>query len=212
MSSLQLLILAITAMTALAWLRVVRVHHGRTAHPERRLAFFVAFLVVPPIALGVLVQPGADQLRGVAWVPLYAFMVAGLTAVMWVAGLIAEFVTVGRPRRLLTLALVGSEEDPWDVHDPPLTAKLAEGVAAVNRTNAAFPRGREFPAQVNRPGFRGAWDALDAATGALEGTIAEDARHGVAVASAATATAKDARSRLDTLRRLAVGRDRAWAG
>ncbi len=81
-------------------------------------------------------------------------------------------------------------------------------MALVDRRNATFPRGVEFPAEVDRVGFRSDWDALDAATRALEGRMAEDRRLGLGVASAAMATALDARSRLDTLSRLATGRGR----
>jgi hypothetical protein len=52
---------------------------------------------------------------------------------------------------------------------------------------------------------------LDGATRSLEGRIADDHRLGLAVARATTATASDARSRLDTLRRLAVDQGQAWA-
>ena len=74
-----------------------------------------------------------------------------------------------------------------------------------------FPRGHDFPLQIERSGFRFAWDALDAATGKLEARIADDHRIGLAVASSAVATAVDARSRLDTLRRLAGDGGPAWA-
>jgi hypothetical protein len=87
-----------------------------------------------------------------------------------------------------------------------VTAKLAQGMALVDRTNAVFPRGLEFPGQVDRADFHSAWDALDAATGTLEGTIAADRRLGLGVAQAAAATALDARSRLETLRRIALSR------
>lgn len=92
-----------------------------------------------------------------------------------------------------------------------MTAKLAESVALVDRANAVFPRGHDFPLQIDRSSFRFAWDALDAATGTLEGRIADDHRIGLAVASAAVATADDARSRLDTLRSHAISRGQVWA-
>ena len=212
MSVLQLLMLAIAAMTGLASVRLVRVHLGRTPHPERMVLFLLVLILVPPILLGVLIQPGEDQLRGVKWVPLYGVMLAGLAIVMGIAAFIIRRVVRGRSRSLLILALVGSEADPNDVPiDPPLTAKLAEGVALVDKTNAVFPRGPDFPTQIDRPGFRVAWDALDAATASLEDRIASDQRLGMAVASSATATAEDARARLDTLRGLVVDKGRAWA-
>jgi hypothetical protein len=74
-----------------------------------------------------------------------------------------------------------------------------------------FPRGAAFPAQIARAGFRDDWDVLDGATRTLEGRIAADHRLGLAVGSGATATARDARSRLDTLRRLAGDQGQAWA-
>ncbi|MHB8460181.1 MAG: hypothetical protein ACYDB6_08955 [Candidatus Limnocylindrales bacterium] len=214
---LQLLVIAIAATIGLAMLRLAREHVGRTPLPEgrRRLAFMLAFLILPPIALGSLIEPAtaAGQAGGIAWVPLYIVLLTVLAVLMWIVALIVRLVAPGRSGRLLLVALGGTERDPEEVHvEPPLTAELAESMALVERTNAAFPRGAEFPAQVDRPGFRFAWDSLDAATATLEGHIADDYRLGVGVASAATATARDARSRLDTLRGLAVGRGQAWAG
>jgi hypothetical protein len=216
MPLLQILILAVGAMIGLATLRVVREHMGRTPLPAgrgRRL-FVLAFVFLPPIALGALTQSGGSsgQLGGVASVPLYAIILAGLVTLMSLTAQVLQRVMVGRSRRLLMLALVGNEGDPDDLpFDPPVTTKLAESVAIVDRANAAFPRGPEFPAQVDRAGFRGAWDALDAATTVLEGRIHDDIRLGLGVAIAAKATARDARSRLDTLRGLAVAGGQAWA-
>jgi hypothetical protein len=145
-------------------------------------------------------------------VPVYIGILLALVIVMWLAAVLVQLVARGRIRPLLLVALVGSEGDPEDVpYDPPVTAKLAESVALVDRANAVFPRGHEFPLQVGRAGFRFAWDALDTATGTLEGRIADDHRIGLAVASGAAATAVDARSRLDTLRRLAVDGGQVWA-
>jgi hypothetical protein len=48
-------------------------------------------------------------------------------------------------------------------------------------------------------------------TATLEGQIAEDEELGLAVASGATATAEDARGRLNTLRQLTTDEGRAWA-
>jgi hypothetical protein len=212
MSLLQLVILAIAAMFGLASLRLARAHLGRAPHPERKLLFLLALLFVPPIAIGALTQPATDQFRGVAWVPLYGLILVALTIVMWVAALVAGFVAPGRSRSLLRLALVGGGGDPEDVpFDPPMTAKLAESAARVDRANGVFPRGPDFPAQINRAGFRAAWDALDEATDTLEGRILDDRGLGLAVASGATAIATDARSRLDTLRRLALDHGQAWA-
>jgi hypothetical protein len=203
MSPLQLFIIAAVAMVGLAMLRLVRVHFGRTPLPEVRGIRFVvlAVLIALPIALGAA-----------ASLPLYLVILAGLIVLMWLAAVLVQLVARGRIRHLLLLALIGSEGDPEDAQfDPPVTARLAEGVALVDRANAVFPRGHDFPLQVARSGFRFAWDALDAATATLERRIADDHRVGLAVASSAAATAVDARSRLSTLRRLAVDGGEAWA-
>ena len=210
----QLLIIAVASVAVLAVSRVVRVRLGRGPHPEGiwRPLFPVAFLVVPPIALGLLIDPTAGVLGGIAWLPLYTVMLAALAGLMWVAAQLVRLVAPGRSRRLLVLALVASEGDLDDVAiDPPVTAKLAESVALVDSTNALFPRGLEFPAQIDRAEFRDDWNALDTATRTLEGRIADDHKLGLPVASAAMATAQDARSRLDTLRHLAVDHGQTWA-
>jgi hypothetical protein len=212
MSVLQLVLLGIAAMFGLASLRVARVHLGRAPHPESTLLFFLGLLFVPPILIGALTQPASDQLRGVAWIPLYGVILVALTILMWIAALVARFVAPGRSRPLLLLALIGSEGDPEDVpFDPAMTTTLAESAARVDRANAVFPRGAQFPAEVDRAGFRSAWDRLSVVTTTLEGQIADDHRLGLAVASGAIAVAQDARSRLDTLRRLALDHGQAWA-
>lgn len=215
MSPLQLLVLAIVAMIGLATLRVARANAGRTPLPGGvgKLLFILAFLVVPPIVVGALIAPGTGVLRGGASIPLYVGILAALAILMWIAAVVVRFVVPRKSRPLLLLALVGSEGDPDEVPvDPPVTAKLAEDLALVDRANAAFPRGPEFPAQIDRADFRPAWDALDAVTGALEDQIAADCRLGLGAASTARATAKDARNRLDTLRKLAVFHGQTWAG
>ena len=203
---LPLFILAIAALTGLAILRVVRVRFGRTPLPEgrARTLFKVAFLVVPPVALGV---PAGAALGGLVWVPLYGVILAALLVPMTIAAAIVERVATGRMRRVLLLALVGSEGDPEDLpFDPPVTATLAASMALVDRANSLFPRGLAFPGQVERPDFRSAWGALDGATRALEDRIAEDRRLGLGTAAAASATAADARGRLDTLVSIALSR------
>lgn len=218
MSLQQLVILGAAGMLiVLAVTRVVRVHLGRPPHPEGvgRLLFLLACLFGPPIGLELLVNPAAEmgQVHGIESVLLYIVAVGAFSILMLIGAVIAGVAAPGRSRRLLLLALLGTEGDPDDVpFDPPVTAKLAEGVAVVDHANAAFPRGPEFAAQIDRVDFRTLWHGLDAATGALEGRIADDHRLGLAVASEATATARDARSRLDTLRRMAVDRGQAWAG
>jgi hypothetical protein len=215
MSLQQLLILAVASMVALAVSRVIRVHIGRAPHPEgiAKPLFILGFLVVPPMVLGAVIQPTSDQLRGVGWVPPYILMVIALVIFMGTLAVVARLIAPGRSRPLLLLALAGNEGDPNDVpFDPPVTARLAESVAVVDRTNAVFPRGLEFPSQIDRVGFRVDWDSLDAATGTLEGRIEDDYRLGLPVASKVRATAADARGRLDTLRGLAVAHGQAWAG
>ena len=212
MTTLQVLVLAIIAMAGLAMLRLVRVHLGREPLPERRVLFVLGFLFVPPILLGALAPSGEGQLPGAALAPVYVVIVAGLATLMSLAAMVVQRVASGRPRSILSIALVGNDGGPTAAQlDPPVTAKLATSMAAVDRTNAVFPRGLEFPGQIDRPGFRSAWDALDVTTSALEGQIVEAEGRGRAVASAAIATAEDARSRLTTLRRLTTDEGRVWA-
>lgn len=199
----QLIALGILAMAGLATLRVVRFQGGRTPLPDgrgRRL-FLLAFVVLPPIALG-----------GIGALPMYVAVIAVLATLMWMAALLVGRMATGKSGRLVQVAFGGPEGDPYRARvEPAVTAQLAESVRIVDRANSAFPRGSEFPAQISRAGFRDDWDVLDGATRSLEGRIADDHRLGLAVASAATATAGDARSRLDTLRRLAVDQGQAWA-
>jgi hypothetical protein len=212
----QLIVLGIVAMAGLAVLRVVRVNRGMTPLPSgrgRRL-FLLGFVVVPPVALGLLTQPDppANQLWGLGALPTYIAIVATLAGLMWIASQIVGQVAHGRTSRHLQVALSGSEADPYAARaDPPVTAKLAESVVVVDRANAAFPRGPGFPSQVARASFHDDWDELDSATRTLEDRIADDHRQGLSVSLAVSATANDARSRLDTLRRLAVDDGQAWA-
>ncbi len=214
MPLLQLAVLATVAMAALATLRLVRLYLGRSPLPEgrgRRL-FLLAFVIGPPLALGALTQPSSTPgLGGVTSLPLYIAILTSLAFLMWLVAQIVGQVTRSRAGRILRLALAGSEGEPAVPTDPPLTAKLAECVADVGRANAAFPRGPQFSSQVDREGFRVDWDALDGATRTLEDRIADDRGLGLDVASAATAVADDARSRLDTLHRVALDHGRTWA-
>jgi hypothetical protein len=212
MPLLQLVILAVASMAVLALLRVARVRAGRSALPEARRLFLLLFVVVPPVALGALTDGAVGAFGGVTALPVYGPLLFGLAILMWGISLIVPHVAPGRSRAILLVALTGNEGDPEDVpYDPPVTAQLADSVALVNRANGVFPRGPEFPVQVEREGFRAAWDALDTASQRLEGQISKDHRLGVAVASSALAVAKDARARLDTLRRLASDSGQAWA-
>jgi hypothetical protein len=212
MTAVQVFVLAIIAMAGLAMLRLVRVHFGRQPLPERRLLFLVGFVLIPPIAIGALVHADGGKLPGAAPVLLYAVLLAGLATLMWLAATILRRVTPSGARTVLLTALVGGEGDPTAAQlDPPATPRLATSMAAVDTANAVFPRGLEFPTQIDRPGFRSAWDALDVTTATLEGQIAEAEDRGLAVASGATATAEDARGRLNTLRQLATDEGRVWA-
>jgi hypothetical protein len=161
------------------------------------------------LVLGAVLQPapGGAPLGGIFWVPVYALILGLLKVVMVLAAALVEGVAKGRTPQVLLIALTGHEGDV-DRHsfDPPVTAKLAESIARVDRTNAAFPRGVDFPAQVERADFSSRWDALDGATRTLEEGIADDRRLGLGVASQATATANDARSRLVVLSGIAANR------
>jgi hypothetical protein len=95
--------------------------------------------------------------------------------------------------------------------NPDVTVRLAEILAMVKTADAAFPRGRDFPKQIDRPGFRADWDELDEATRALERQMADDRRNYRGVAAAAVDRAEDARGRLETLRSLALGSGQLWA-
>jgi hypothetical protein len=212
MSLLQLSLLAVASMAGLALLRVVRVRAGRYPLPEARRLFLLLFVVVPPVALSAVTDRSSGAVGGLASLPVYGVMLFGLAILMWAVSLLVPRLAPGRSRPILLVALTGSEGDPEDVpYDPPMTPQLAESVALVTRANDAFPRGPEFPHQVEREGFRARWDALDTAIQRLEGQIVEDHRQGLAVASTALAAAKDGRGRLDTLRRLATDSGQSWA-
>jgi hypothetical protein len=216
MSALQLLVVACVAMVGLATLRVVRVRFGRSPLPEgrgRRL-FLLGFVVVPPIAVSLLTQPRTDTstVGAVTTLPLYIALLAGVVLLMAILAQIVGRLTHSPAGRLARLALTGVEDDPdYMPSNPPVTARLAEVLAAVNTANAAFPRGPDFPKQIDRTNFRADWDTLDGATRALEGQIADDLRNLRGVPSVATDRAEDARGRLETLRSLALDSGQAWA-
>ena len=207
--------MAIGSMALLAVMRVVRVHFGQTPHPDGgfRWPFILAFVLLPPLALGLLTQSDGSSgpLRGLAWVPVYGALIVGLMLVMQFAAVVIRFVAPRPVRAPLVLALTASEGDPYAVpYDPPVTPALAATVAQVDRLNAAFPRGLAFRAEIERTTFRATWDALDTATRTLEGAIADAIREGRGAASSASATAHDARGRLDALRRMAVDDGQTW--
>ena len=214
--SLQLVLLAVVAMAALAVMRVIRVRLGRSPHPDglARILFFVAFVILPPTLLSAFIGPvsNASALRGIGWLLPYVILIAGVSILMHFAAPLVGRFAPRSVRPTLVLALSASEADAYDVaYDPPVTPALATSIAGVDRANAVFPRGVEFPRQIERKGFRYAWDELDAATTTLEGRIADDRRLGLPVAAAARTVAADARGRLDALRQLAVDRGQIWA-
>jgi hypothetical protein len=217
MPLLQVLLLAVVSMVGLAMLRLIRVHVGRTPLPDGRgrRVFLIAFVVVPPLAMAAAFQPAtaAGPLRGLSSLPAYTLFVTALVIVMAIAAAVIGQVVHSRGGRLARLALAGSQDDPaTDIPSvAPITAQLARLVVLVDRANAAFPRGRDFPAQVERTDFRPDWDALDVATRTLERDIASERLLAIGVASHAEATATDARSRLDTLRRIAAQNGQDWA-
>jgi len=199
----QLILLGIVAMAGLATLRVVRFRRGLTPLPDIRgkRLLLLAFVVVPPVVFG-----------GIGALPTYVAIIAGLAIAMWIAAKVVGMAANGRTARLVQVALAGHEEDKYAVRaDAAVTTELAESVRIVDRANAAFPRGPAFPAEISRAGFQDDWDHLDGATRSLEERIAVDRRLGIAVGSRATHAADDARSRLDTLRRLAGDQGQAWA-
>ena len=208
-----LVITAFLVLGALAVFRVIRVRSGREAQPEgwRMWVLDVAFLIVPPILLQVLVAPkGPGQMDGVASVLTYGVALILGRLAMWIAAVLAARYAPHRWRHTLLIALSGSDNSAAVVSDPPMSTALTAEVELVDTRNAAFPRGSAFLEQVDKPGFRDTWDALDGATTALEQSIADASRRG-GVASRATRTAADARGRLDTLRRDAAAHGQAWA-
>lgn len=216
MSAPQIFVLAVVAMICLATVRVVRFRAGRSPLPDgaAKVLIRIAFPIVPPIVLGALLQAKASGgiLGGIGWVPLYAVSLACLAILMGLGALVVRSVIRSPSRRAFLVALVGDEGDPYATPlDPPATPRIAASVARVDAANVVFPRGVEFAAQIDRLGFREAWDALDAVTSTLETQLAEDRGCGLGAPIAASATAKDARSRLDTLHRLAIERGQVWA-
>lgn len=208
----QLIVLAVLVMIGVATLRVVRARSGRTALPagKTQVLLLVAILFVPPLAFNSFVQPSTTGAQPglLGWFLLYVLTLGVLLALMAMAANVVKRSVHGRSRWTLLVALVGSDGTHHGSvpFDPPLTSELAQDVEAVNLTNAAFPRGPDFPEQINRPDFRSAWEGLDGATRTLEGDIASEREQGLQIASVATETALDARSRLDTLRGLALRR------
>jgi hypothetical protein len=206
----QPLILAIVAMISLAALRVIRARLGWEPHPDgkARLPFILAFLIVPPVVFGTVF---GGQFGGLSWLPLYVAGVAVFSILMSITAMIVRIVVPVRLRPLLVMALNASKDAPAKRVDPPLTARLTASRTLVDAANAVFPSGAGFPTHIERADFRRSWDSLDGATRVLETQIAEDETLGKGAASAAVATADNARSRLNTLRRLAAESGQAWA-
>ena len=169
---------------------------------------------MPPLALEIATNP-QGQAGQLHWIESVLVYVGGLligTLAMAIVGLVVFWIARGRTRQTLLIALVGHDGGPGEVSfDPKMTPRLSECVALVDRRNAVFPRGSDFPMQVGRTGFRDDWDALDDATQALEDEIDTESKLGQGVSYLASSTAKDARERLESLRRIAVDDGRAWA-
>jgi hypothetical protein len=210
-----LLLLVLAALAALAVGRVIRVRTGHEPQPDggRMIVLAIFAFLVPPIALQTLLVPvpTKGQLDGVSATMLFGVLVLGFFVAMWIAARVTAKFAPANLRPLLLLALSGDETPANMPFDAAMTGSLLEGTALVDTRNAAFPRGRDFLDQVNRPDFRAAWDSLDAATKNLEAGIAEAGRLHLGVAPRASQTATDARARLDVLRIDAAGHGQAWA-
>src|SRR5690349_4767409 len=113
MPLLQLTFLAITAMTCLAAVRLARLRRGWTPMPEGpgRLLFLTAFVLVPPIAVGIMAHPASVNLAWVELVPYYLGVLGVVVlALNTVAGIVAR-VAHGPASRVVRLALSGTDLD-----------------------------------------------------------------------------------------------------
>jgi hypothetical protein len=206
----QLVILTAAAVLFLFGLmRVLRVRRGLEPRPHGPLMFLVylVILFVPPIALEVITDPtaSAGQMHGVESVLLYWGALALFAILMGTAALLVRRFVWGPARAILLVGLVGSRLGEEDIPvDPPISATLARDVELVDVANAVFPRGPAFMEESERPGFVASWMALDEATATLEAQIVEDRSRGLGVSWRALDTAKDARRRLEALRRAAA--------
>ncbi len=211
----QLVILTAAAVLFLfGTMRVMRVRRGLEPRPHGPLMFlaYLAILFVPPIALEVITNPTASsgQMHGVESILLYWGALAFFSILMGIAALLVRRFVWGRAREVLLVGLVGSRLGEEDIPvDPPISAALARDVELVDVANAVFPRGPAFMEESERPGFVASWMALEEATAMLETQIAEDRSHGLGVSWRALDTAKDARRRLEALRRAAADRGTA---
>jgi hypothetical protein len=211
------LLLVLGAAAAFAGIALLRVYGVRTHRdlPDGvlRIASVVVLLLAPPIILHLLFAQalGGGTMNLANSVLLYVISFAVIWLVMLLgAPLVARFAPKKR-RPMLLLAMTGRDTSSLVPFDPPMPPQLAESVKQVDRLNATFPRGREFIEQPSLPGFRSAWDALDAATRKLETEIGEQRRLGLGVSEHALDTASDARARLDALRQAATSSGVAWA-
>jgi hypothetical protein len=210
------IVLAAAAVLALAWLaalRVMRVRSGRAPHPSgwRLVALAAGLLLGPPIVLLQLAPKGSTPMSGLEAIMTYLVCFGVLFLLL---RLVARVVVRSAPVELrsdLLLALVGRETVDVIPFDPPMTVAVAAQVDLVDSRNAEFPRGAAFMHQVDLPGFRSNWDALDEATSDLERSIADAGRLGSGIAERALATAADARARLEALRRDASGHNQVGA-
>ena len=205
---------AVVMLLALAMFRVLRVRAQRDP-PDgwRRAGLIAAVLVVPPLALQVVAAPesGPGAVDGLGAIALYSIALVGLWLLVWIAAPLLVRVVPTQHREMVLLALTGRDRSAFVPFDPPMSAALSAEVEQVESLNAGFPRGVAFMGQASLPGFRGTWEALDAATTGLEARIDGLRRLRLGVAEHALATAADARGRLDALRRDAAEHGQAWA-
>jgi hypothetical protein len=206
--SFQLLHLIVeeAAFVVLAGIRLERVRsHRETFTGGQQILFVLLFLLVPPLILQVLLAPKGVDAAGA--VMLYVGFVLVIWALEWVVALLVGRLAPVERRQTLLMALIGRDTSGFVPFDPPMTEGLAADVAAVERANAAFPRGVAFIKAPSAAGFASDWRTLDEATRALEGRIAEQRRLRLGVAERAVDVAADARGRLDTLQREAPAID-----
>ena len=189
----QLFVLAIAGMVFLAVLRIVRVQTGRTPHPSGKagLLFPVAFVALPPIRARC-----ADRSWGGGSGALPASRGSRCTKLYHAGRADGRDADRRRGHRrghrteaaatLLLLAFVANEKGRSLRHavQPARDAASRRDLDARRPDQRRLlPQGDGFRDQVDREGFRGAWDALDEATGQLEGAMAEDVRLGRGVPS-----------------------------
>jgi hypothetical protein len=211
---LVLIFAAVAAFAALAAFRVLRVRaHRDPVDGSRRIAGAALLLLAPPLVLQLLFAPvsGTGRVDGIGAVLISVVAFAAVWLVMQLASLVVARLAPPKNRPVLLLAMTGRDTSNVVPFDPPMTAALADDVAAVDRLNGMFPRGRAFMDQSALPGFRATWDALDEATRTLEADIGDQRRLGLGISEHALETASDARGRLDALRSASGNSGQAWA-